>query len=225
MVNYWPSHEDGRPGAIGARPSFVNGVHDQSTSGGVAKINPGTGPKASLRVKTDERMPVSPIDGCSSPGARQGDDAPTPMSPFPMLSYASPPRSTARKRITALEAYNTGMLFQYMIDCVSDLQNCCNRDSTVDYEKKWVGHQPLTPNTWAADGDDTASIVSTSELRLNRRRRRRGVLSPKLGAKIGIDSRTISEDGSHDFVPSIPFPGDVVDPHMSPKKKWHPQLQ
>mmetsp|Transcript_25475 Transcript_25475/g.54814 ORF Transcript_25475/g.54814 Transcript_25475/m.54814 type:complete len:230 (-) Transcript_25475:185-874(-) len=217
-------HEEGRPGAIGSSPSFVEGVHDKSTRG-IAKINTGSEPTASLRVETDVRVPETPIDGCSSPGARLGDDEDIPTSSLMvMTSYCSPPSSTVRrKRTTAMEAYKKGMLFQYIMDSAAEFECCRNRDSTVDYETKWDGHQPLTPHTWSFVDDDTASIVSASELRLNRRRRRRGVLTPsQRNGKIGIDSPTIAEDGSNDFFPSIPYPGDIADPQTSHKKKWQP---
>lgn len=179
----------------------------------------------------DVRMPELSLDYCSSsPGTRQDDD--------------SPP-----KRIAFMEAYNKGMLLQYMINSASEIDYCCNNKHVAedDYETKWRGHQPLTPSTWSSAKNDyidelndtSGSVVSASEQRFMRRRRRRGVLPP---SKRGEDNNnnismhvTKANNNNNNVEPQrdtilpgwgIPFPGDVIDPHLVPKKKekWHPNI-
>ena len=179
---------------------------------------------------TNVRVPELSLDYCSSsPGTRQDDD--------------SPP-----KRIAFMEAYNKGMLLQYMINSASEIDYCCNNKHVAedDYETKWRGHQPLTPSTWSSAKNDyidelndtSGRVVSASEQRFMRRRRRRGVLPP---SKRGEDNNNISmhvskaNNNNNNVEPQrdtilpgwgIPFPGDVIDPHLVPKKKekWHPNI-
>ena len=193
----------------------------------------------------DVRMPElsSP---CSSPGARQ-QDTPEEQTAgiFHTCTFSSPPntkRATTesprcKKRTTATEAYNKGLLLQYLVDNASQLDICnFNRDTTTSaldsYEMNWEGHQPLTPSTWREDqeDDDCASIVSASEMRLMRRRRRRGVLSPprtnsRLHVVSPVSPNKIGNGGDESrSVPGfgIAFPADVADPHKGKQKKWQP---
>lgn len=80
--------------------------------------------------------------------------------------------------ITLMEAYNNGTLLQYIMDI------CYNTpaSSANDYETNWNGHQPLTPMkpTCSKEEDASGSRISASELRFERKRRRRGVIiSPR----------------------------------------------
>ena len=192
------------------------------------------GPKSTTKncmEITNVRVPELSLDYCSSsPGTRQDDD--------------SPP-----KRIAFMEAYNKGMLLQYMINSASEIDYCCNNKHVAedDYETKWRGHQPLTPSTWSSAKNDyidelndtSGSVVSASEQRFMRRRRRRGVLPP---SKRGEDNNnnismhvTKANNNNNNVEPQrdtilpgwgIPFPGDVIDPHFVSKKKekWHPNI-
>jgi len=217
-------------------------------------------------IRTPERS--SP---CSSPGTREADDLSiatsscsltwnanqsldsyrsSPIAPI-ATSYCSPtgPAKPRRaKRLTASEAYKKGLLFQYLTERCADLdyciQDCTNQDY---YQSNWKGHQPLSAPTWdipsvqPAGSFGASSHVSASELRLMRRRRRRGVLShPRRNFKVGsvVDPRFGEENvasarvhstnlpmppkmpGSGEW--SIGFPVDVVDPHSVAKKKWEP---
>mmetsp|Transcript_41924 Transcript_41924/g.75550 ORF Transcript_41924/g.75550 Transcript_41924/m.75550 type:complete len:153 (-) Transcript_41924:19-477(-) len=120
-----------------------------------------------MNANTDVRMRFS----SSSPGARQEHQCINSS----MKTYSSPSKVT-HTHTTATEAFNKGLLLQYILSILSQL-HCCNHDSTDDceYETNWKGHQPLTPYTWSFADDDTLSVISASELRLMRRRRRRGV--------------------------------------------------
>jgi len=217
-------------------------------------------------IRTLERSSPS-----SSPGTRQEDDlsiatsscSPTWNANQSLGSYRSSPigsvaisscnptgspKPRRAKRLTASEAYKKGLLFQYLTERCADL-DCCIRDCTSEdyYQSNWKGHQPLSEPTWdtpsvqPAGSFGASSHVSASELRLMRRRRRCGVLSPpRRNAKVGsvVDPRFGEENvafarvhstslpmppkmpGSGEW--SIGFPGDVVDPHLVAKKKWEP---
>mmetsp|Transcript_18418 Transcript_18418/g.38566 ORF Transcript_18418/g.38566 Transcript_18418/m.38566 type:complete len:316 (-) Transcript_18418:190-1137(-) len=208
---------------------------------------------------------------CSIPGTRQEDDlsiatsscSPTwnanqslascrssPIGSVAVSSCSSvgPPKPRRAKRLTASQAYKRGLLFQYLTERCADL-NCCIWDRTSEdyYQSNWKGHQPLSEPTWntpsiqPAGSFGASSHVSASELRLMRRRRRRGVLlPPRRNARVGsvVDPRFGEENvafarvhstnlpmpptmpGSGEW--SIGFPGDVVDPHLVAKKKWEP---
>lgn len=185
-----------------------------------------------LAVRTAPLSPLSPL----SPPRYVGNTFTTPSR-----STKAPPR---RKRTTAAEAYNKGLLLPYILDSAREL-DLCNRDCTVDYESTWQGHQPLTPSPWeeddaveespTADPGSAATTATASEQRLMRRRRRRGVvLSPPRGgdaAKVGGGVEPTMAAALHNngtLVPrdlarcSIPFPEDVVDPHILAKERWHP---
>lgn len=175
----------------------------------------------------------------SSPGIRQDDGEVMTNNTLSMTPpCASPPTRPRRKmprRTTATEAYKKGQLLQYILDSTREF-DCfnINTDSTDDYEVNWTGHQPL--------GDDSpSSMVSASELRLIRSRRRRGVVTPPAHqtAKVGGSSGTIVHEGGelsfgkvHEKLQeprdlprcSIPFPEDVVDPHIATKEKWKPNF-
>lgn len=225
----WPSFDRGGFGGIGGGESPLSGQRDEKDNKSPLSDH-GRGfwsePEA-VDGAPEIRMPElsSP---CSSPGARQenDDNDGIPIRP--------PPKIRRKNSITAAEAYNKGMLLQYIITSCSEA-DFCNRDSTYTecYESNWEGHQPLTPTE-----DDTG--IPASELRLMRSRRRRGVMSPprrnERNAKIGSgdDPLCVQEDNSvvkghygslnspGSF--SIAFPGDVVDPHLSGKKEWQPNF-
>jgi len=172
----------------------------------------------------------------------KADDA---SAVFACAPRPSPPK-VRRKRTTAAEAYNKGMLLQYIIENCADL-DCCTWSTSEDYyESKWQGHQPLSSPTWhdlpsepsQSFGDAANSTpVSASEQRMMRRRLRRGVFShPRRNAKVGGIVADTQKDPSfpkvhnktHPLERNVPgtlsigFPGDVVDPHLVVKKKWQP---
>lgn len=109
-----------------------------------------------------------------------------PPPPFPQYGKISTPATTV------MDAYNRGMLFSHFTSMPSAF-SCCWTDTTSsaakdsdEFEKNWSGHQPLMPKTWSpshlsyiADKLERCSkgrIVSASEIRYRRRRRRRGIL-------------------------------------------------
>ena len=84
--------------------------------------------------------------------------------------------------ITLMEAYNNGTLLHYIMDI------CCNNPASSsakvvtanDYETNWNGHQPLTPMETSTTEEQHAKEIrlpSATELRFERKRRRRGVIS------------------------------------------------
>ncbi len=92
---------------------------------------------------------------------------------------------------TVIDAYNKGMLFSHFTSLPSSL-SCCWTDTTAsvtikadEYEKNWSGHQPLMPSTWSLKEPSSISdmpergsrdrMLSTSEIRYRRRRKRRGI--------------------------------------------------
>lgn len=80
-------------------------------------------------------------------------------------------------RPTFADAYNEGMLLEYFVSNASQLDCCTSEDedcAVEDYETKWEGHQPLTPNNITIN--HSLSTVSASEQRLRRGRRRRGIM-------------------------------------------------
>ena len=91
-----------------------------------------------------------------------------------MKAYSRPSKPTHKGSIvTAAKKFIKGSLIQNMFSSLSKL-NCCNLDSTHDYETNWRGHQPLGPNTWTS-ADDDASSMSVTEQRIVRRRKSRGM--------------------------------------------------
>lgn len=115
-----------------------------------------------------------------------------PPPPFPQYGNRNNNIPT-----TVMDAYNKGMLFSHFTSMPSAL-SCCWMDTTTsatndqeNYERNWSGHQPLVPTNWSPT-KDAASIVdnvpeekcsisrvlSTSEIRYRRSRRRRGIWSP-----------------------------------------------
>lgn len=152
------------------------------------------------------------------------------------------------KPLTASEAYRKGKVLQYLSQVRCGSWNFCADDSNT-YETKWSGHQPLTPNTWSDFhdiGDDASNQqLTASELRLIRRRRHRGVLTPprhiknasKLNSPQLISPPRVlfKHQGNHsvgDFFGenisepslawSIPYPKGVPNPNLGPKRQLNP---
>lgn len=120
------------------------------------------------------------------------------------------------KRLTRSDAFNRGLLLQYFF-CNGEHYE--SSDDEHDFERKWDGHQPLTPNTWA---ETTSPGVSASELRYLRRRKRRGITTTTNTSSSTISSITPSKKVETDSVLtpssnecSVSFPQDLVDPHTS----------
>ena len=120
------------------------------------------------------------------------------------------------KPLTRSEAFNKGLLLQYFF-CNGDHYD--NSDDEHDFERKWDGHQPLTPNTWA---ETSSRGVSASELRYLRRRKRRGIttttsfstvssITPSEKVERTLDS--VLTPSSNEW--SVQYPQDLVDPHLS----------
>jgi hypothetical protein len=116
---------------------------------------------------------------------------PPKVPPPPFLQYGN--LNTAPT--TVIDAYNNGTLFSHFTSLPSSL-SCCWTDTTASvtneadkYEKNWSGHQPLMPRTWLLKEPSSISdmpergskdrMLSTSEIRYRRRRRRRGIWSPR----------------------------------------------
>mmetsp|Transcript_27104 Transcript_27104/g.57208 ORF Transcript_27104/g.57208 Transcript_27104/m.57208 type:complete len:260 (+) Transcript_27104:220-999(+) len=206
---------------------------------------------ADTNIGNDEmRMPEISSPGSSpcSPGTRQGDADMGIMhsmsawcSPTESGSPSSSPgliRSTPkipRKNSTAAEAYNKGMLLQYIIESCSDLDCRKLLPNEKDYEAKWNGHQPLSPETWTCTTDScndaSENVISASEMRLMRSRRRRGVMSPlrlsngEVDCAIHLENNVFSEASIPSKSQDSSFPADVVDPHLVVKKKWVPNCE
>lgn len=188
---------------------------------------------------TETRMPETSSPGANpcSPGTRQ-DDGGAWIPPSPsgastragpeQLSVRSPPK-VRRNSMKASEAYNKGMLFQYIIQRGSDLSDCRTWSTAADdYESNWDGHLPLDPYEPECDGecdpDGIGSAASSAtERRLARRRLRRGVMAPP---RRNPSSRTGLRPQSSSSLPdgSIAFPEDVMDPQLTKKKEWKPAL-
>lgn len=84
----------------------------------------------------------------------------------------SSPDDNPFKRLTASEAYTKGMVLEYMCSYVESFNNKAD-----DYESKWQGHQPLTPNPTRDDTSSRQLPLTASEQRLMRARRRRGAIT------------------------------------------------
>lgn len=126
-----------------------------------------------------------------------------------------PPPRSSKKRLTPLEAFNSGKLLQYLF--------CNEYAQRGEYEDSWAGHQPLTPETW---GDGRGGcVVSPAELRRDRGRRRRGVYSsPDVPSSLKCDyfGRKSGTAGTTTTAASVTpgdewsvlYPKDLDDPHL-----------
>jgi hypothetical protein len=160
--------------------------------------------------------------------------------------------ASAKKKLTRAEAFNKGMLLQYLF---------CNGGFTDededDYEASWAGHQPLTPDTWTVNTSEShiPPRLSASEQRLMRRRRRRGLVMSPLKSNGSIvpggllnapspphlvtkpprregqadqTSFACSSSASNEtryfsgMEWSVPYPKDLVDPHVG--DEWKTRL-
>jgi hypothetical protein len=117
-----------------------------------------------------------------------------PPPPFSQYGY----RDTTTT--TIMDAYNKGMFFSHFTTSMPFMISWCWTDTTTtsvtnnvdaaEYERNWSGHQPLMPRTWSPK-EETSSIndapencsrgkmLTSSEIRYRRRRRRRGIWSPR----------------------------------------------
>lgn len=123
---------------------------------------------------------------------------PPKVRPPPFSQYGYRDTTT-----TIMDAYNKGMLFSHITTSIPFMISWCWTDTTTttttsetnnvdadEYERNWSGHQPLMPRTWSPK-EETSSItdapekcsrgkmLTSSEIRYRRRRRRRGIWSPR----------------------------------------------
>ena len=126
--------------------------------------------------------------------------------------------------ITLMEAYNNGTLLQYIMDI------CCSSakvDTANDYETSWNGHQPLTPMKTTCSKEEDAKEIrlsSASELRFERKRRKRGVII----SSSPLDNTTGSAKQVNNYIKQGINRG-VINPHYNNKpikmrKKWQPSI-
>lgn len=179
------------------------------------------------------------IGGFETPPRKQSRIPPVCKSAA--FSSFSQNQTAGKKRLTQTEAFNNGMLLQYLF---------CNggcEEEEDDYEASWTGHQPLTPDTWTTPEFEFEPRLTASEQRLMRRRRRRGLLksgnnimaergqfgplSPpkKSAARASNENTTLSSISSKTDKSnaewSVSFPKDLVDPHVTEEwKNMHDKM-
>eukprot|EP00956_Cyclotella_meneghiniana_P005031 scaffold6228_cov79-Cyclotella_meneghiniana.AAC.8 len=116
------------------------------------------------------------------------------------------------KPLTRSEAFNKGLLLQYFF-CNGDHYD--NSDDEHDFERKWDGHQPLTPNTWA---ETSSPGVSASELRYLRRRKRRGITTTTSSSTVSSITPSKKVEQTLDSENPAPTPtADAPQPAEQPK--------
>ena len=125
--------------------------------------------------------------------------------------------------ITLMEAYNNGTLLQYIMDiCCNPTYSSAKVDTTNDYETNWNGHQPLSPmkTTCSKKEEDASSCrLSASELRFDRKRRRRGVISPRDNTT--DSTKQVNNYDTNRCIIVQNNPKDVIHPHYNNKsEKW-----
>ena len=112
---------------------------------------------------------------------------------------------------------------------------CCNNftassakvDTANDYETNWNGHQPLSPMKTTCSKEEDAKEIrlpSASELRFDRKRRRRGVISSSPLDNTTGSAKQVNHNTNR-FIIVQDNPKDVIHPHYNNKpikmrKKW-----
>ena len=188
-------------------------------------------------------------DGCDAHlnSEAHSDCLKTPPRSSPSSEVVAHSPMVLHKRITVAEAYNKDLMLQFILSPAKrgSWNWGCTRGK-FDYETNWKGHQPLTPETWSTNiepGANESSRIAASEIRLMRRRRRRGLITPqrpingnvaKLNPHVtsppkvsrrGPTEQAFSDNSvlgknsniSNDARLSTPFPKDVVVPRLGQK--------